>query len=498
MRRLRQSRFLFARYCADRLCVIDTKSQLSKELRDLQQSSGNRDYAAMYEDIIERIRKQPKPAAELAFRILCWLTMAWRVLSIEELRVAVSVERNQYTLDPDDLRTPERLIEVCAGLAVMDKETNTVRLHHATVREYLLETPDILPPDPNWVLVETCATYLSFDIFKDGACPTENEFLARLSSCPLLHFAAQHIDSHSQIRDEDLSTDTILRFLAHPGSISSYVQVVYSRGRSYFYNTYPKEHYALHVACGIGHAAAVQQLIEGGATMMKGDSHGQFPPHVTVKRGSFFERTLVRKGPDVGAQVSRGCTPLHLATSNGHETIAKLLLDKGVDASVRGRYGRTPRWMQPSATIAKLPLENDVDISMRDSYGSTPLHLAASNGHEAIAKLLLKKGVYASVQNSNGSTPLHFAAFNGHEVIAKLLLDQGADASVDNNDGSTPLHLAALRGHEAIAKLLLDKGVDASVQDAYGYTPLHLAASCRHKGITKLLLKKGVDASAEE
>jgi hypothetical protein len=183
----------------------------------------------MYKNIIEQIRKQPKPAAELAFRILCWLTMAWRVLSIEELQVAVSVERNQCALDPDDLRTPERLIEVCAGLAVMDKETNTVRLAHATVREYLLETPGILPPNPNWVLVEACATYLSFDIFKKGACPTEDEFRARFSSCPLLQYAAQHVDHHSQIRDEDLSTDTILQLLVHPGSVSSYVQVVYSR-----------------------------------------------------------------------------------------------------------------------------------------------------------------------------------------------------------------------------------------------------------------------------
>jgi hypothetical protein len=163
----------------------------------------------MYKSIIERIRKQPGSAAELVFRILCRLTMSWRVLSIEELQVAVSVKRNQCALDLDDLRTPERLIEVCAGLAVMDKETNTVRLAHATVREYLLETPDILPPDPNWVLVEACATYLFFDIFKNGACPTEDEFQARLSSCPFLRYAAEHIDHHSRICDEDLSTDII-------------------------------------------------------------------------------------------------------------------------------------------------------------------------------------------------------------------------------------------------------------------------------------------------
>jgi hypothetical protein len=213
--------------------------------------------------------------------------------------LAVSVKRNQCALDLDDLRTPERLIEVCAGLAVMDKETKTVRLAHATVREYLLETPDILPPDPNWVLVETCTTCLSFDIFKKGACPTGDQFRARLSSCPLLQFAAEHIDGHSQIRDEDLSTDIIHQFLDHPGSVSSYLQVVYSCGYPSWFGQYPTEH----VACGISHEVIVRRLIDGGAAVMKCDSHKQSSLHVTAIRGNdVIARLLLQKGADPSVQ----------------------------------------------------------------------------------------------------------------------------------------------------------------------------------------------------
>jgi ankyrin repeat protein len=497
-----QSRFLFARYCADRLCVIDTKSQLSKELRDLKQLSGNRDYAAMYNYIIERIRKQPKPAAELAFQILCWLTMAWRVLSIEELQVAVSVERNQYTLDPDDLWTPERLIEVCAGLAVMDKETKTVRLAHATVREYLLETPDILPPDPNWVLVETCVTYLSFDIFKKGACPTGDQFRARLSSCPLLQFAAEHIDGHSQIRDKDLSTDIIHQFLDHPGSVSSYLQVVYSHGYPSWFDQYPTEHDALHVACGISHEAIVRRLIDGGAAVMKCDSHKQSSLHVTTIRGNdVIARLFLQKGADPSVQDCDGWAPLHLAAGHGHKAIAKLLLEKGVDASVQESRGWTSLHLTAShghEAIAKLLLEKDADPSVQNSMEETPLHLAVQHGHETIAKLLLEKGVDASVQESDGWTPLHFTAFNGHEGIAKLLLEKGVDASVQDEDGWTPLHVAASRRREGIAELLLERGVDASVRNRDGETPLDLAATRGYEAIVKLLLDKGADTSAQQ
>jgi ankyrin repeat protein len=53
--------------------------------------------------------------------------------------------------------------------------------------------------------------------------------------------------------------------------------------------------------------------------------------------------------------------------------------------------------------------------------------VAASNGHEAIARLLLDKGAEVNANYKYRMTPLLEAASNGHEAIARLLLDKGAE-----------------------------------------------------------------------
>ncbi|KAF8418711.1 ankyrin repeat-containing domain protein [Tirmania nivea] len=54
-------------------------------------------------------------------------------------------------------------------------------------------------------------------------------------------------------------------------------------------------------------------------------------------------------------------------------------------------------------------------------YGNTPLHHASENGHQEIAKLLIERGADAAAANMYGNTPLHRASENGHQEIAKLL-----------------------------------------------------------------------------
>ena len=51
----------------------------------------------------------------------------------------------------------------------------------------------------------------------------------------------------------------------------------------------------------------------------------------------------------------------------------------------------------------------------------TPLHLACRQGHEAVARVLLEKGAPAEVTNDAGETPLSLAELNGNETLASLV-----------------------------------------------------------------------------
>jgi ankyrin repeat protein len=50
-----------------------------------------------------------------------------------------------------------------------------------------------------------------------------------------------------------------------------------------------------------------------------------------------------------------------------------------------------------------------VDIMVKTRYGASSLHLAASNGHEQIVRLLLESGVDVNAVANHNSTALHWA-----------------------------------------------------------------------------------------
>ena len=67
----------------------------------------------------------------------------------------------------------------------------------------------------------------------------------------------------------------------------------------------------------------------------------------------------------------------------------------------------------------------------------TALILAARDGHEAVAKLLLDHRADVAAADNDGNPALILAATGGHEAVAKLLLDHRADVAAADNDGAT-------------------------------------------------------------
>ncbi|KAJ9412817.1 hypothetical protein QL093DRAFT_2595049 [Fusarium oxysporum] len=238
-------------------------------------------------------------------------------------------------------------------------------------------------------------------------------------------------------------------------------------------------------ACEEGHLAIAAFLLDQDAKVGV-DDLVRF-----VGNGNFeVVKMLLEKGADARVATKDGRTPLLLSLRNGHLEITKMLLEKEVDAGVTDKDGLTPLHLASQnghLEIVKMLFEQEADARVATEYGLTPLHVASQNGHSEIANMLLDKGADATAAALDGRTPLHLASQNGHFEMAKMLLEKEADATAAAQDGLTPLHLASQNGHLEIVKMLFEQEADARVATEYGLTPLLLALRNGHSEIAKVL-----------
>ncbi len=84
----------------------------------------------------------------------------------------------------------------------------------------------------------------------------------------------------------------------------------------------------------------------------------------------------------------------------------------------------------------------------------TPLQITATEGHLSVARLLIGRGAQLNVMSSGDYTHLHRAASKGHLDMVRLLIERGAITHAKNMLGQTPLQSARDEGHEAVVKYL--------------------------------------------
>ena len=207
-------------------------------------------------------------------------------------------------------------------------------------------------------------------------------------------------------------------------------------------------------------------------------------------------RLLIDEGAEIDAWDSSRSTALIWASRIGHKSVAQLLIDKGADIEARNDSGSTALILalqRGHEAVAQLLIDKGADIEARDKDGSTALILALLNGHEATARLLIDKGADIKARDKDGSTALILALQRGYEAMAQLLIDKGADIEARDKGGSTALIWASRIGHKAVAQLLIDKGADIDARDGSGWRALTWALQKGHKAVAQLLIDKGAD-----
>ena len=448
----------------DSLLSKPTPGDIKKALKNMPRGIGGLD--TMHEQAMKRIKDQDEELQELAIKVLSWVTHAKRPLTILELQHALAVKDGTVELDEDFVPEVEDLVSFCAGLVTVDEQSNLVRWIHYTTQEYFEQAWKKLIPNAQVGVAKTCLTYLSFNCFAAGFCPTDKDFEARLQLNPFYDYAARNWGYHAYVTSKEMQ-QPILELLENESKVSSTSQAMLAF----------KDYY--------------------GCLRSQSVSRGVTGLHLVAYFGLLEAMAaLIKKGHNPSVIDSKHETPLSQAAANGHEAVFRLLLAKdGVDPEYKNGFGRTPLlWAAANgheAVVRLLLAKDSVDPDPRDDNGQTPLSWATANGHEAVVRLLLAKdSIDSDSKDIVGRTPLSRATEYGHNAVVKLLLTKdGVDPDSKDILGRTPLSWAAEYGHEAVVKLLLAKdGVDPDSKDKNCRTPLLWAARIGHESVVRLLL----------
>ena len=116
-------RFLLAQLHMDSLADESNRNGILKALEKLPEG-----FNGTYDDAMERINQQPTTRKHMAYRVLSWISYAFRPLSLVELQYALAIREGMTEMDENDLDDEQFLISVCAGLVTVSEESHQVDL----------------------------------------------------------------------------------------------------------------------------------------------------------------------------------------------------------------------------------------------------------------------------------------------------------------------------------------------------------------------------------
>lgn len=267
---------------------------------------------------------------------------------------------------------------------------------------------------------------------------------------------------------------------------------------------------ALALACVNGHAGIAEALLKAGANPNAARTSGETPIMTAARTGRVaVVRSLLTHGADPNAKEhSKGQTALMWAITQGHNDVAKVLIDSGANVHASTTGGFLPLLFaaqQGNLGAVKLLLDAGANVNATAKDGSDALIITLDSGiralyetdkpndkHQATALYLLERGANPN-SSAPGRMPLHSAVWTQQPDVVKALLAKGADVNGRlakpmpkvgralggafrvNQTGATPFWLAAHLADLPMMRLLVAHGANPTLTSDDGSTPLMMA-----------------------
>jgi len=434
-----------------------------------------------YDRTLEEIGKQNW---EYAHRLFQCVAAAARPLRVEELAefLAFDFDTDSTPTLREDWREEDPVHAVrstCSSLlAIVDvKGSSVIQFAHFSVKEYLTskrlaESKETISRFhvsmtlAHTIVAKACLGVLLFidkNITRDD-----------LDKFPLAKYAGMHWPDHAQFEGVSPEIQDGMKRLFDPNNHHLSVWV-------WIYNP-------IRPGRGLGHGCPPEACSP--------------PLYYAAACGlhDITEFLIVEHSHNVNSRdLTRGRTPLAVASEYGRCEVARVLLRHGADTEIRDAFGHSPRDLasqEGDVEMLQVLLEHGVDVNSSDeNIRQTALHSASAFGEVATARLLLENGADVNAKDRHMKTPLHMARNDG---VARVLLEYGADSNARDSSNRTPLHVVMKRGRAEPARVLLENGVDANARGAKNQTPLHMASESGNLDGVRLLLHHGADIHAQD
>jgi len=182
------------------------------------------------------------------------------------------------------------------------------------------------------------------------------------------------------------------------------------------------------------------------------------------------------------------CSVVHLGDVNK----LKLMEARGANMNSADYDGRTALHVaasQGKQTIIKWLLERGASVHARDYNNDTPLMCAVKAGQEACVRILSLCGGNHGMNNTELGDYLVHASGLGQLTRVKCLITAGASSNIQNSvNGNTPLHAAIEANHAEMCKLLVEHGAKLDTKNKYGHTPVETAIMLNRENLLNLYL----------
>ncbi|OAL20471.1 hypothetical protein AYO20_11491 [Fonsecaea nubica] len=520
----------------------------------------------LYHHFLDRI---PSERRLWSKKVLSWIIHAARPLKLRELAIALALQDDVSSISDLQNRVP---LDVALDLRLVfgnlvNIENDDVLFVHRGFRDFLLQDRPG-PQASTWffyfddhaVFAESCLHYLTLVAGQRRQVNSQSDrddgdSLPKGVEYDFLTYAVRYWPKHYHLASHDIYPglhDRACKFLEDPGSIQVWSWLRWTLGnllerpQMSFKNPLPLAvrlgcsdiirtllkspdldredlRTALEVAIEDGNEEIIDELRAAGAQSPRG-------LHKAALYGRYRVMRQILKNSPKAENVSRGSTPLHLASTSGYRKLVRRLLEAEFNPNTPDELGMTPLHLASQfghvgvlkellgrrsnfrnntdtgidedadaltetdsvSTVAERSSDADVeadtttaadvktnaradiiaDINCFDDGQWTPLHMAIGWQQPGAVRTLLGSDANINIQGAFGYTALHVAAKSGREDIMGFLLNH-YEAPPGSASGSTALRLAM------------------EAQDSKdGYTPLHIAACEGHMGVVRRLLGK--------